>query len=785
MGERGGFGAQRGTHGGGRFGGGGRNRYDEFHHYENRGGGRFGGPGRGDFRGGWNPNWQRKYRGSENLNNQNTERGQFDLRQNLNTSKDKEATDKIQEEQGGREAQTREESLHSNIRSNKDTEMVETSDNQKKMEPEKKGDMHRQKAGNCEKCGKYGHKTEECFRPMICARCNKEGHVPRVCTEVMPWEHVAPFCGFAAPGQGFHIIQDDSRGGNCNDKTNLALITVTEGVANARQIENEFKAKAGPNSTWRWYAKKVADNKFQLKFPTSNSVEDLSFFTGMKMRTVPGVTIKVDKWNPHAGAKAELSTAWFRIFNIPMETRTEAKVCLVGSLVGIPLEVDKANLKRWDYVRVKIGCRDISKVPAVVEGLLNFHFYDFIFQREVPVEGVTNTAGNIWTRNLDRTNEDNPSPKKPRWGAAGGDQQGSSTSTQFAAGASGAGQGNQYSGKILADINTQKIDGADGHKKSMVAETEVGDTHLSSKANQHAKGDNSKVNEKLSEGKGKQLDSQEHNSSESSEDQGLRFGNIISPGGEHLSFGTWQHMEIKNLCRMQVDTSKSVVINEYGSNLHKNSFDSLAVIEAKLAMKTGKIPEVQSNKGGGCENTLSREVAEIVPEQTQMHSKENCPSPELGTQEAPVAEWSSQEDLVLNQKQKPREGVEVSTEKEMTEVMSPAWDTLLEEEERTVVQEVEAQKNEEGLVNAESHKTWREAEVQHSRQSSRIKEQGLGDIKIADKAALAAEKKNGGGLQKPEDKMAMETGGEMLKMTALRFHPHEATQEDTGTVLLQ
>jgi hypothetical protein len=48
-----------------------------------------------------------------------------------------------------------------------------------------------------------------------------------------------------------------------------------------------------------------------------------------------------------------------------------------------------------------------------VEGLLDLHFYDFTFQREVQVEG-SSTAWNTWTRNTDRANEDRPSPKKQK-----------------------------------------------------------------------------------------------------------------------------------------------------------------------------------------------------------------------------------------------------------------------------------------------------------------------------------------------------------------------------------
>ena len=99
-----------------------------------------------------------------------------------------------------------------------------------------------------------------------------------------------------------------------------------------------------------------------------------------------------------------------------MEKRSAKNVSSVASFVGLPLEVDVNNLKRWAYVRIKISCRDITKVPAVAEGVLDMHFYDFVFQREVPQEGFTNAAGTTWTRNSDKDTEEHPSPKKQRRG---------------------------------------------------------------------------------------------------------------------------------------------------------------------------------------------------------------------------------------------------------------------------------------------------------------------------------------------------------------------------------
>jgi predicted Zn-ribbon and HTH transcriptional regulator len=123
--------------------------------------------------------------------------------------------------------------------------------------------------GICKRCGKVGHKSEECFKPLVCPRCKKEGHVARACPEFLPWECIAPFCGLAAPELGFHVIQDEDIGEASKETANIAVITIKEGDVTARQIEGEFKAQAGQDSTWRWYAKKIAEKKFQMKFPTA------------------------------------------------------------------------------------------------------------------------------------------------------------------------------------------------------------------------------------------------------------------------------------------------------------------------------------------------------------------------------------------------------------------------------------------------------------------------------------------------------------------------------------
>lgn len=79
-----------------------------------------------------------------------------------------------------------------------------------------------------------------------------------------------------------------------------------------------------------------------------------------------------------------LEKAWFRIKGIPVDQRSIRTIAKVGGLVGKVVEIDEKSRFRADYVRVKITCRDVQKVPSTAEGTLGLHLHDFIFEKEVP-----------------------------------------------------------------------------------------------------------------------------------------------------------------------------------------------------------------------------------------------------------------------------------------------------------------------------------------------------------------------------------------------------------------
>lgn len=153
--------------------------------------------------------------------------------------------------------------------------------------------------------------------------------------------HVAQFVGAVAPGQGLFFIDDVPGDNSAKDLSTLALIEVIEGEVSAKKIENEFKILAGEESTWRWYAKKVANIRFQMRFPTVKRLLQTSHFTDMRLRSVPSTVIVVKQWSVEICAKGKLEEAWFRVKGIPIEKRSIPNISKVGSLVGVTKQIDK------------------------------------------------------------------------------------------------------------------------------------------------------------------------------------------------------------------------------------------------------------------------------------------------------------------------------------------------------------------------------------------------------------------------------------------------------------
>lgn len=72
---------------------------------------------------------------------------------------------------------------------------------------------------------------------------------------------------------------------------------------------------------------------------------------------------------------------------IPADQRSIRTLAKVDGLVGKVIEIDEGTRYRYDYVRLRIACRNVSKVPKTAKGTLGMYIIDFGFEREIMEEG--------------------------------------------------------------------------------------------------------------------------------------------------------------------------------------------------------------------------------------------------------------------------------------------------------------------------------------------------------------------------------------------------------------
>jgi hypothetical protein len=148
-----------------------------------------------------------------------------------------------------------------------------------------------------------------------------------------------------------------------------------------------------------------------MRFPIAEMVLEWSHSKTMSMKG-GDAKIQIDPWSSTSGCKGMLQQDWFRVTNIPDDQQSIITLAKVGGLVGKVTEIDEKARFRVDYVRMKIACRDITKIPKTAEGVLGISLYDFGFEREIVEDGNEK----VLKSGIKGTDEQ-PSSKKAKTGA--------------------------------------------------------------------------------------------------------------------------------------------------------------------------------------------------------------------------------------------------------------------------------------------------------------------------------------------------------------------------------
>ncbi|CAO2150011.1 unnamed protein product [Urochloa humidicola] len=262
----------------------------------------------------------------------------------------------------------------------------------------------------CSFCGLKNHSTEECKKKNACELCGLNSHGAFECRREPLWNFGPELCAAQVPDQSFFFIEEQIDHRALKEKSSTAIITVTNGEINARQIEQEFRNILSPD-LWRWNAKQVADNKFTMRFPNAKMVQEYSNFKlGMKH---VDAQIMIEPWSSSLGAKGVLQQAWFKVKGIPPDQRGTRTIAKVAGLVGKAISIDESTRYKPEYVRIKIACRDIYEVPDSAESTLGMFLYDFYFELE-----EFDQFGKKPVKIQVPTEKEEPSPKKMKTGAS-------------------------------------------------------------------------------------------------------------------------------------------------------------------------------------------------------------------------------------------------------------------------------------------------------------------------------------------------------------------------------
>ena len=151
-------------------------------------------------------------------------------------------------------------------------------------------------------CGLKNHSTADCRSKLFCELCGFANHVTLDCKREPLWNNGPEFCAIQVPKQSFFYIEENLDNKNAKERT-TALINVVRGELSVKMIENEFKRLVS-STHWKWVAKRLADNKYTMKFPTTKMILDYNNFTlGIK-----GVDAQftIEPWTSYMGAKGQL-----------------------------------------------------------------------------------------------------------------------------------------------------------------------------------------------------------------------------------------------------------------------------------------------------------------------------------------------------------------------------------------------------------------------------------------------------------------------------------------------
>jgi|UniRef100_A0A804MMQ4 hypothetical protein len=109
---------------------------------------------------------------------------------------------------------------------------------------------------------------------------------------------------------------------------------------------------------------------FSASFPDKSSLESYAKLSSLEL-PLYSYRVQVTKSKADLKASSVLQCVWIKIYNLPDIAREEGIIREVASLVGKPVVVDELSIIKEGPVRVKVDCRDPSRIKGFIEVFFN------------------------------------------------------------------------------------------------------------------------------------------------------------------------------------------------------------------------------------------------------------------------------------------------------------------------------------------------------------------------------------------------------------------------------
>lgn len=239
----------------------------------------------------------------------------------------------------------------------------------------------------CLNYGEPGHDQEGCSKAKSCKICKMITHQVDACPVRKQPHKSARYIGSGAPGLGFyHVDLPEVNAQKLGVLQNIGKVYIEDGLVTKTELAEEFSGIYKTN--WPWVIRALDDWTYLVKFPPEIPVEQVAGYPCFGLSKV-NVTVNVEVWDGKIQHVSEAQEVWVTIRGMNPRWCEWVVIDQITSVFGLLTVVDWTVMINsfYEEVKVRVMCRDYTKIPNERHFFLDGKFFLLSFEVEIPVDG--------------------------------------------------------------------------------------------------------------------------------------------------------------------------------------------------------------------------------------------------------------------------------------------------------------------------------------------------------------------------------------------------------------